>query len=626
MKGIPLILTLHASVLSAFIWLASPACADSGTDYKAGSDFAKQVQGSGIDSLKNFSGEQNLPGYTDSPDQTKYYGGVTASGDSALKGDSAAEFSQGETGKTITESFTNRPPDLISQDAPFIQSAKDIESRADTIVGDTGQACTAQVVNRSEFTNHTCERDLQVEQYCMRTATIAGHYNDTTTTDVYSVALKDAWQEGDQVKVRFTFGVTGTLIHAEAQYFITSLPNYAPQGQARTLYALGGSVRVEGGQEWKTLSGGGYQVVEGRDEIMTIKLHDSYSVSYFAGILARNLRSGYITLNIRATMQVASKEWAPDVTWVENCAFNKDEGNKTSSECTEPGGTKEVWQDGKAYPVYQACWAYRDTYITQPADFGACQSLMDNKACTLSSRQCAFFSEDGSGTCLHEYATFSCETRTSGKQMICGGDVFCLDGECDKAASGKNNDFGQAVSELAALAAAGKDVTELDGVDVRAFTGNAKYCKKFAAGFSNCCKDSGWGQDMGLARCSGEDKALAKAKANKLTISIGEFCSKKVLGVCLEKKRSYCQFDSKLAQIVQQQGRNGQLHIGFGGAKSPDCRGISVDELQRINFDQLDFTNFMEDLMKNQSIPENSALTEKTKERIKELLTQSSAK
>ena len=49
MKELPLILTLHASVLSAFIWLASPACADSGTDYKAGSDFAKQVQGSGID-------------------------------------------------------------------------------------------------------------------------------------------------------------------------------------------------------------------------------------------------------------------------------------------------------------------------------------------------------------------------------------------------------------------------------------------------------------------------------------------------------------------------------------------------------------------------------------------------
>ncbi len=582
------------------------------------------MQGGGLDSLKNFNGADTLPGYTSKPEQSKYYGGVSAGGDSNLKSDSAAEWANSDVGSSITESFTNRPPDSISADAPFIQSAKETESRADSIVGNTGQACTASVVNRSEFRNHTCERDLQVEQYCTRTANISGHYKDTTTTAVYSVALKDAWQEGDQVKVRFTFGVTGTLIHAEAQYFITSLPNYAPPGQSRTLYGLGGSVHVEGGQEWKTLAGAGYQVTEGQEEIMTIQLHDKSQVSYFAGVLARNLRSGYITLNIRATMQVASKEWEPDITWVENCAFNKDEGRKTSTECIEPESTKVVWQDGKAYQVHQACWAFRDTYITQPADFGACQSLMNNAACTLSSRQCAFSGEDG--TCLHEYATFSCETRTSGKQMICGGDVFCLDGECDKAASGTNNGFGQAVAELAALAAAGKDVAELNGVDVKAFTGKAKYCKKFAAGFSNCCKDSGWGQDVGLARCSSEEKALAKAKTDKLTVSIGEFCSKKVLGVCLEKKRSYCQFDSKLAQIVQQQGRNGQLHIGFGGASSPDCRAITIAEMQNINFNQLDFTNFNEDLMKNQKLPNNQDLTDKTKARIKELLTQSPAK
>ncbi len=61
--------------------------------------------------------------------------------------------------------------------------------------------------------------------------------------------------------------------------------------------------------------------------------------------------------------------------------------------------------------------------------------------------------------------------------MVCGGDVFCLDGECDKAQSGKNSDFGAAVSQLAALAAAGKDVAALNGVDVRAFTGEAKFCQ-----------------------------------------------------------------------------------------------------------------------------------------------------
>ncbi len=69
-----------------------------------------------------------------------------------------------------------------------------------------------------------------------------------------------------------------------------------------------------------------------------------------------------------------------------------------------------------------------------------------------------------------------------------------------------------------------------------------------------------------------------------------------------------------------------QLHIGFGGASSPDCRGITVAELQGIDFNELDFTNFMEDLINNQKIPDNSELTEKTKARIKELLTQSSAK
>ncbi|MFV2781147.1 conjugal transfer protein TraN, partial [Escherichia coli] len=90
----------------------------------------------------------------------------------------------------------------------------------------------------------------------------------------------------------------------------------------------------------------------------------------------------------------------------------------------------------------------------------------------------------------------------------------------------------------------------------------------------------------------------------------------------LEKKRSYCQFDSKLAQIVQQQGRNGQLRISFGSAKHPDCRGITVDELQKIQFNRLDFTNFYEDLMNNQKIPDSGVLTQKVKEQIADQLKQ----
>ncbi|MDA4231475.1 conjugal transfer protein TraN, partial [Escherichia coli] len=113
-----------------------------------------------------------------------------------------------------------------------------------------------------------------------------------------------------------------------------------------------------------------------------------------------------------------------------SCPFSKELGKLTKTECTEAGGNRTLVKDGQSYSMYQSCWAYRDTYVTQSADKGTCQTYTDNPACTLVSHQCAFYSEEGA--CLHEYATYSCESKTSGKVMVCGGDVFCLDGECDK--------------------------------------------------------------------------------------------------------------------------------------------------------------------------------------------------
>ena len=91
-----------------------------------------------------------------------------------------------------------------------------------------------------------------------------------------------------------------------------------------------------------------------------------------------------------------------------------------------------------------------------------------------------------------------------------------------------------------------------------------------------------------------------------------------MLGVCVEKKRSYCVFDSKLAQIVQQQGRQWQLGVGFGGASSPECRGITVEQLQAINFDNLDFSNFYEDLQNGSTVPEDNALLQRVQQQIKD--------
>ncbi|HIB1553846.1 TPA: type-F conjugative transfer system mating-pair stabilization protein TraN [Salmonella enterica subsp. enterica serovar Muenchen] len=594
--------------------LARPVLADSNSDYRAGSDFAHQIQGQGTGSIQGFNPQDSIPGYNANPDETKYYGGVTAGGDSGLKNDGTTQWATGETGKTITESFMNKPKDILSPDGPFIETGRDVINRADSIVGNTGQQCSAQEINRSEFTNYTCERDTTVEEYCTRTASITGDWKETTEVKTYTLTAFSFSRNEKLIVFSVTAPEAGIIRSASLN---VTTQNYLWNSAARfmnsTFNMTWNSTITLSGATGMTLSKG--QVLSGIS-----CSGNGYCTGTLDDRIFNELTSGRTRLTLTLVMQVKDREWIPRVEWVESCPFNKVDGVLKGTECTEPGGTKTGIMEEKPWSLTEACWAYRDNYVTQSADNGTCQAYVDNPACTLAARQCAFSSDEG--TCLHEYATYSCESKTAGKVMICGGDVFCLDGECDKAQSGKSNDFGEAVSQLAALAAAGKDVAALNGVDVRAFTGQAKFCRKAAAGFSNCCKDGGWGQDVGLAQCNSEEKALGKAKKDKLTVSVGEFCSKKVLGVCLQKKRSYCQFDSKLAQIVQQQGRNGQLHIGFGSSKHPDCRGITVDELQNIKFDQLDFTNFYEDLMNNQKIPDSGALTEKVKEQIADQLKQ----
>lgn len=598
----------------AVLLMAGMANANAQTDadaqYKAGADFAREIKGKGDSSLNNFNPGDSIPNYTDSPGEKNYYGGVTATGDGAMKADGTQEWTTNKATQAVTDSFINNPKEPISPDAPFIQASQDVQSRADTIIGKTGQMqCEAQQINRSEFTNYSCERDIQVEQACTRTAEITGNWTEGWETRFVTISPGSfSFQpSGNNALFSFQAPVTGNVVWATLNVWVASnryLWNM-PTSFMNTSFNLQHTASIALSAAGMTLSEG--QIVSGLAQGTLVNAGNLFNTQF--------VQEKSSTFTLEMLMNVKTKVFNPTITWTEFCPFSKSEGTLKNTECIEPGSTKTVVVEGKPYQVTQACWKYKDTYMTQAADAGTCKKYIDNPACTLASRKCAFSAEDGGG-CLHEYETWSCETRTAGKVMICGGDTFCLDGECERAQKGKNNDFAPVVSALAALAAAGKDVADLNGVDVRAFTGSAKFCKKFAVGFSDCCKDSGWGQDIGIANCSTEEKALGKAKEKQLTVSVGEFCSKKVLGVCLEKKRGYCQFDSKLAQIVQQQGRNGQLRIGFGAAKSPDCRGITQTELQQIKFDNLDFSNFFEDLQNNQNIPDNNALTERVREQI----------
>lgn len=103
-------------------------------------------------------------------------------------------------------------------------------NRADSIVGNTGQQCSAQEISRSEYTNYTCERDLQVEQYCTRTARmeLQGSTTWETRTLEYEMSQLPAREVNGQYVVSITSPVTGEIVDAHYSWSRTYLQKSVP--------------------------------------------------------------------------------------------------------------------------------------------------------------------------------------------------------------------------------------------------------------------------------------------------------------------------------------------------------------------------------------------------------------
>ncbi|PVZ84210.1 type-F conjugative transfer system mating-pair stabilization protein TraN [Serratia sp. S1B] len=614
--------TLAALLLGILMGATAVCLADANSEYSAGANYAKQLAGQGENTLSQVNPGNIIPNYNSNPKEKDYYGGVTSGDAAGLKNAGENAWSNTEVGKAVNDSVINNKAEPISIDTPFIKNGIDIQDRADSIIGNAGFDCKAEEITRSEFTNYICERDTQVLRTCERAAEVGGHYDNRDEVRSSHFTKLDIiwWRDGKYIRGQFKAPFTGPLNSGSLYSESLVGQKYLPADMKITIW---GNVIWYDNKSWggKNLNVNGISIVEGQLVDITIELYNLplNDSSFIDGIVntLKNGNSYLFNIDFRGLTNV--QFWVPTTSVPPACPLAQEVGAVlVNTVCSEPGGERWVTVNGISYPVSTSCWRFTDTYRLQETNEGNCGVYAKNPACIVATKGCAF--NDEFGGCLRENVTYSCEKKTIGKVMLCGGETFCLDGECDKAKKGtQGNDFQKAVSELAAVAAAGKNVAELNGVNVRAFTGSARFCKKSAAGFSNCCVDSGWGQNIGLASCTSEEKALGKAKENLLTVSTGEFCSKKLLGVCLEKKRSYCQFDSKLAQIVQQQGRNWQLGIGFGGADNPDCRGITVEELQRINFDRLDFSNFYNDLIANQKVPNNDVLLERVRNQLSQV-------
>lgn len=166
-----------------------------------------------------------------------------------------------------------------------------------------------------------------------------------------------------------------------------------------------------------------------------------------------------------------------------------------------------------------------------------------------------------------------------------------------KTSYDKNIDFGETLATLSAFSEM-ESTLENQSSDlhdkVQIFQGeNLKCQKSFLEGsvFDCCKKMEGLAVDVKLASCKSEEKCLAKFRSEGKCHFIGS--QKAKLGTVTE--HVYCCFPTKLARIIHQQGRQ-QLGMKWGKVDKPKCRGLSLEELQRVDFSRIDLSEVIEDI------------------------------
>jgi conjugal transfer mating pair stabilization protein TraN len=264
--------------------------------------------------------------------------------------------------------------------------------------------------------------------------------------------------------------------------------------------------------------------------------------------------------------------------------------------CVEGPATRNI--SGK--DVYKACWKWDKKYIcTNDTFIDECKEMPAN--CKELSKTC-LHTNPKLGICDHYEHQYACSEDQSITRE-CVAYKACHGGVCQTKTRHQHNDFGKSISYLTMLAsmkndemdgckcrngqAECKSAGEIDPGSCKFFTGKHNECRKHTGHF-NCCSEKGFIRQV--------------FKCNQAELDFHEqrkagFCHHYYtkIGKGLELLKSWqhdCCFKSKLAKIIQVQGKK-QLNIDW----DESCRALTLDELKRIDFTEIDFRDLFGDFL-----------------------------
>lgn len=271
--------------------------------------------------------------------------------------------------------------------------------------------------------------------------------------------------------------------------------------------------------------------------------------------------------------------------------------------------------------VKRDCWLYETRYDCKNENTTNTCSKYFNNNCLQVSSDC---SRKIGNICTAVKRGFSCAENNCGEKVsvTCGDDIISNEivEKNTYKVTPEDPKFAESITKLAGVKGAISNMpSDFDENTQFIFQGRQMECREYGFfGVKNCCKDNGWGVDLELTECSSSEKELGKLKEEGRVIFVGNNKHKRKDWEIERNDKRYCVFDSKIARLIQSQGRYTQLNIGFGTGKYPNCRGISPKELSKINLDAINFTEAFGDAISMQAKYDKNSLNKKAIQKIKE--------
>ena len=249
--------------------------------------------------------------------------------------------------------------------------------------------------------------------------------------------------------------------------------------------------------------------------------------------------------------------------------------------------------DGRS--VFRESWGQELFFSCQPDGNSPCIRLQSQGGVLLG-KKC--LQENPLGECDLWEKTYELGKKPAYKKTSFSfkeEEIWGLNEEFDSSYE-KNGDFGETIATLSIFADMETTLEKGPQKDkkIQIFNGEDLKCSRSFVGgtlFDCCQKMEGLAISAKLASCNSEEKCLAQKRQDGKCHQIGS--KDKKFGT--QTEHVFCCYPTKLARIVQEQGRK-QLHLKWGSPSSPQCRGLSLEELKRIDFSKLDLSEVLDDV------------------------------